>query len=319
MAGLAGPAAAAGAAIAGAAVVAWDFAKAAAEDADQAQVLAGTLDRVTSATSEQIDAVEDWITATSIATGVADSELRPALGRLATVTGDVTEAQKLLTLAMDIAAQTGKPLETVAKAVGRAASGSTGPLEKLTGVIAKGGPGAKSWATYQQQLNEKFAGAQAEKASTYGGKLDKIANAMDEAQEALGEHLLPYLEDFTGWLTSPEGTKAIKDAANAVGALADNLETLWGWYQRIDNAVPEGFLWKFRADPDDYWPDEWPWQRAAAPTAATPTAAAPTARSGGNVTVNVTGTLDPLSTAQAVRRALAADSARGGTVRVRQL
>lgn len=315
MSGLAGPAAAAGAAIAGAAIVAWDFAKAAAEDADQAAVLAATLGRVTGATTTQVAAVEDWITATSIASGVADSELRPALGRLATVTGDVTEAQGLLTLAMDIAAATGKPLEVVTKAVGRASQGSTGPLEKLTGVINTGGKGAAAWAPYQDRLNAAFGGAQATKADTYGGKLQKISNALDEAQEALGENLLPYLEDFTAWLTSPEGQKAIEDTASAVEDLASSLSTLWEWFQKVDNLAPEGFLWNFRGwDADNYWPDNWPWGNPGSGRTTSSTATRATA-----TTINVTGALDPLTTAQTVRRALASDAARGGTVRVRQL
>jgi len=96
------------AALAGAAVAAYgvklavDGVKAAIED-EQAQVkLAGSLERVTGATKDQIAAVEEQILKTSLATGVADDELRPALDRLTRSTKNVDQSQKLLNLALDI-------------------------------------------------------------------------------------------------------------------------------------------------------------------------------------------------------------------------
>ena len=83
------PAAAALGAIGVAAVGA---AKAAMEDAAAQEHLAGVLERTTGATDAQIAATEDWISKTALATGVADDELRPALEKIATATGDVSES-----------------------------------------------------------------------------------------------------------------------------------------------------------------------------------------------------------------------------------
>lgn len=314
IAGAAGPIAGVAAGLAGAAVVAWDLAKAAAEDARAASTLAGTLERVTGATKADVDAVEEWISARALAVGVADDELRPALGRLATVTGDVTEAQTLLNLALDIQAQTGKPLEAVVKALGRAYSGSTGPLEKLTGLTFDGGKNAGTWATTQQRLNEKFGGAAAQRAETSAQKFERMSIAFDEAQEALGAELLPYLEDFASWVTSPEGGQTIADFVDTIGDGVEALKTFYEWVERLNNFVPDGFLWKFRADPDDYWPDRWPWQTSATgSTTARATTSAVSAASAPGVVVY--GALDPQETARAVQRVVQGGNARAGRKR----
>ncbi len=68
---------------------------------------------------------------TSLATGVADDQLRPALQRLAVSTKSTEEAQKLLTLALDISKASGKDLETVTNALGRAQDGNVTSLGRL--------------------------------------------------------------------------------------------------------------------------------------------------------------------------------------------
>jgi hypothetical protein len=323
MGGLAQGALAAGAAIAGAAVVAWDLATAAAEDADQADQLAGALRRVTGASDAQIASVEDLITQLSLATGVADSELRPAFQRLATTTGSIQEATELLGLAMDIAAQTGKPLATVATALGKAAQGSSAPLAKLTGIVLDGDKGAKAWAENQRKLTDRFGGAAQEKANTYAGKAQRIANAFSEAQEAVGEQLLPYLEDFADWISSPDGGKALADFTEDMGELAQTISDAVRFLQQLNDKVeeferivsaPTSFLRDLLRGNIDL-PDlpDWITGRASGQ------ASAGAGTRAASVTVNVTGAVDPSSTARQVRTLLNNDQMRGGYVRARQL
>ena len=89
-----------------------------ADEAAQAK-LATTLQNVTGATNAQIQATESYITKTSLATGVTDDDLRPSLDRLVRSTKDVTEAQRLQQIALDVSAGTGKSLSAVSE-VGRA-------------------------------------------------------------------------------------------------------------------------------------------------------------------------------------------------------
>ena len=99
-----------GAAFAAAAVAAGAFAvkigvdgvKAALEDEKAQRILALTLANTTGATKQQVAAIETYITKTALATGVTDDQLRPAFARLVRSTKDTEEAQKLLSLALDI-------------------------------------------------------------------------------------------------------------------------------------------------------------------------------------------------------------------------
>ena len=124
-------AAAAAAAAAYAGKLAIEGVKAAIEDEAAQKRLALALENVTAATDAQIASVEEQILKTSLATGVADDKLRPALQRLAVATGSVERSQELLTLALDVSAATGKDVETVANALGKAYEGNTASLARL--------------------------------------------------------------------------------------------------------------------------------------------------------------------------------------------
>ncbi len=105
--------------------------KAAIED-EKAQVsLAQTLRNTTKATDQQIAATEDYIDATARATGIADDQLRPSLDRLVRSTKDVTQAQKLQQLALDISAGTSKDLATVTEALSKGLDGNLGALKRI--------------------------------------------------------------------------------------------------------------------------------------------------------------------------------------------
>lgn len=140
-------------ALGGLAVAGFAFAKAAVEDEKSAAVLAGSLKNLTNATEPQIAALEDFILQTSLATGVADDKLRPALNRLVRSTKDVNEAQDLMNLALDISAATGKDAESVANALAKANDGNVTALKKL-GITL--GDNATNLVEYNKE-NEKLS------------------------------------------------------------------------------------------------------------------------------------------------------------------
>jgi len=201
-----GKKAAAAFAVAGAAAVAYagklavDGVKAAIED-EQAQLrLANALKAATGATDAQIKATEDMILQTSLATGVADDQLRPALQRLAVSTKDTEQAQKLLTLALDISKASGKDLETVTNALGRAQDGNVISLGRLGLGLSKAELSTLTFTEVQQKLADLYGGAAAENADTFQGKIDRLKVGFDEAKESLGTALLPEIEKFIGFL-----------------------------------------------------------------------------------------------------------------------
>lgn len=168
--------------------------KAAIADEKAQTQLAIALENATGATTAQIKATEDYILKTSLATGVTDDNLRPALGRLVRSTGDVAEAQKLLSQALDIAAATGKPLETVSNALGKAYDGNTAALGKLGIGLSSAELKTMSFQQVQGRLSDLFGGAAAANAETYSGRIARMQIAFDEAKETIGFALLPILE-----------------------------------------------------------------------------------------------------------------------------
>ena len=191
-----GKAFAAAAAAAGAAAIAIGIegVKAAIADEKAQTQLALALENATGATQAQIKATEDSILQMSLATGVADDELRPALGRLVRSTGDITKAQDLLSTALDISAATGKPVEAIANSLAKAYDGNTAALGKLGVGLSTAELKTMSFEQVQGRLTELFGGAAARNADTYAGQIARVQIAFDEAKETLGTALLPILD-----------------------------------------------------------------------------------------------------------------------------
>ena len=190
------------AALAGLTAAAGLSVKAAIEDTAQQAELARTLQATTDATEAQVAAVESYIAETEKAAAVSDSELRPAFANLVRATGDVTKAQELMTLALDVAAATGKDLETVTEALQEGFQGEVGPLKELdkslTDMIASGASADEVMA----QLAKTFGGAAQESTETLEGRFKLMKIELDNAKEAIGKALLPVLEELLPILES---------------------------------------------------------------------------------------------------------------------
>ena len=171
-----------------------DGVKAAIEDEKAQTQLALALKNATGATEGAIAATEQFILQQSLATGVADDELRPALQRLALSTGDVKKAQDLLKIAMDVSTATGKPLEAVANSLGKAYDGNTTALGRLGIGLSAAELKTMSFTDVQGRLTDLFGGAAAANADTYSGRIARMQIAFDEAKETIGFALLPILE-----------------------------------------------------------------------------------------------------------------------------
>jgi phage-related protein len=176
--------------------------KAAIEDEKAQTQLALALENATGATKGQIAATEQAILQMSLATGVADDDLRPALGRLVRSTGDITKAQDLLTTALDVSTATGKPLETVANALGKAYDGNTAALGKLGIGLSSAELKTMNFTEVQGKLSDLFGGAAARNADTYAGRIARMQVAFNEAKETIGYALLPILEKVINFINN---------------------------------------------------------------------------------------------------------------------
>ena len=176
--------------------VGYDAVKAATEDQKSQALLANSLRNTVSATDASIAATEAWISTTQAAFGVADDQLRPALGRLAAVTGSITKAQTLLGVAMDISAARTIDLETASALVAKGYGGNIGALKKLFPQISAATVKSKDFAAALREISGETKGAAAAAANTLAGQMMRIKLAFGEASESLGYKLLPQVQAF---------------------------------------------------------------------------------------------------------------------------
>lgn len=128
--------------------------------------------------------------------GIIDDKLRPAYSRLAIATRDSAETQRLMGIAMDISANTGKDLEAVSQALAKAYLGNNASLSKLNVGIAKADLLTKSFKEITDQLAVTFAGAAKSSADTFSGSMDKLAIASNNAKEIIGTSLINALQSL---------------------------------------------------------------------------------------------------------------------------
>jgi len=171
-------------AVAAAAIGAFAIAsvKAAAEDEAGQKKLEETIRNTTSATADQIAGIDKYVTAQSIATATTDDVIRPALSRLLRATGDLTKAQELLTLSQEISVATGKPLEAVTNAIGKAFEGSNTALSKLGIGIDAATLKTLTFDQTQQLLNQTFDGFIENQSETAAFKFQQISIAVNESK-----------------------------------------------------------------------------------------------------------------------------------------
>ena len=236
-------AAAATAAAAYAGKLAIEGVKAAIEDEAAQKRLATALENVTGATEAQIAAIEEQILQTSLATGVADDKLRPALQRLAVATGSVEKSQELLSLALDISAATGKDVESVSLALAKAYDGNLGSLTRLGVGISAAEAKTLGFEGVVQQLSDTFGGSAKTQAETFEGRIARLNVAFDEAKESVGTALLPIIEKLLTFITNTviPGFTSFKESAidPVITAIKNNKGAFEGLYNFAkDTLVP---------------------------------------------------------------------------------
>ena len=202
--------------------------KAAIEDSAAQAILAKTLENVTGATDSQVAAIEKQISVMSLATGVADDELRPAFASLVRVTQDVTTANEGLQLAMDISAGTGKDLASVSDALAKAYGGNYKALGLLSPELKAMIKSGASLDEIMVALSKTFGGQAAVAAGTAQGQFKRLNVALDEAKESIGMALLPavmavlpYLISFGNW--AADHTGILLGVGTAIAAISTAL------------------------------------------------------------------------------------------------
>ena len=139
--------------------------------------------------------VNQYIDNLALLSGISGGVLTDAFNSLSQATEDVTTAQRLLNTALDVAAGTGKDLRTVTSALQRAYLGETTALAKLRIGYTTADLKARDFDEVLAELQDKFQGSSAKAADTLAGKMARLTESVEQAQEAFGEGLVKGLQD----------------------------------------------------------------------------------------------------------------------------
>ena len=226
--------------------------KGAMEDQKAQVQLEKSIRNTTNATSQQINGLRSFISTTQFSTGVLDDQLRPALNSLVLATGDVEKSQKLLTLALDISAGTGKDLESVTTALSKAAGGQFTALQRLGVGLDKSVIATKDLDLITGILTNKFSGQAAAATQTFGGQVQLLNAYFQEAKETIGFAFIQAIESVVGQGGAADQIgKALVNIAEEIGYVIIGTITLTDRMYDLGNSfvdaakkaglLPEGF------------------------------------------------------------------------------
>jgi hypothetical protein len=174
--------------------------------------------------------------------GIVDDKLRPAYTKLAIATRDTAETERLMGIAMDISANSGKDLESVTAALSKAYLGNNATLSKLGIGISKADLKTKSFKEITDQLAVTFAGAAKTSADSFAGSMDKLAIASNNAKEIIGTSLINALQSLGDDDSISTLGADIEGAATSLANFVDSIVYLKEQVKSIPGAGIFGYL-----------------------------------------------------------------------------
>jgi len=139
------------------------------------------------------ESLEKWINTQQQKTSIADDKQRSSLASLIRVTGDLTKAQDLLSLAMDISVGMNEDLEASTSKLMYALSGNWGMIERYIPALKQAKTEEEKWL----MLRQLFVGQAEEYGKTVAGQFELLKNNIGDIKEAIGSVLLPILKDLS--------------------------------------------------------------------------------------------------------------------------
>ena len=186
-----------------------------AADDKAAKVLSKTLNNLGLAFADP--AVKTFISELEKQYGVLDDKLRPAYQMLLTSTGDYLKSQDLLRTALDLSAQSGVDVVSVAADLSKAYAGNTRGLMKYQLGLTKAEIAAMSFEEILAQVAKVSSGQAQIAADSYAGSLDKLSVASANVAETLGKDLVDALAILGGEGGLPKTLSLIESIAGAIG------------------------------------------------------------------------------------------------------
>ncbi|MFA7218479.1 MAG: phage tail tape measure protein [Dehalococcoidales bacterium] len=171
--------------------------------------------------------LESWIDSMQQATSYADDEQREALSNLVALTGDLTEAQELLTVGMDLARWKSLDLKTATDLLAKVYAGDMGTLKRYGIILDENTSSTAALAKIQE-----LAAGQAEAyGETTAGQMDLIKNNLGDLGEAIGavleddvndaiKNINEIIQSIKNWTNeNPELTSTLVKVAGGMGSV----------------------------------------------------------------------------------------------------
>jgi len=181
--------------------------------------------------------VELYIANLQKATGVLDDELRPALQTILTASGSLTQSQRALGIALDIAAGTGKSVVEVSAAIAKGYAGQTTALSRLGAGISKTTLASGDMNKILDEASNKFSGQSLARLDTYAGKMDVLKTSAANASETIGKGLLDSLSMIGKDQNIASLGTAMEKVATTIANVVIGLSSILGRIISIGSAI----------------------------------------------------------------------------------
>lgn len=182
---------------------------------------------------------EGFIQRLQMQTGILDDELRPAFAQLAQITGSVAKSQRLLQLAFDVSAGSGKDINSVVDILTRAYLGNRKGLKQLNLAYTDAELKAMNFSDILGLLTKQYAGQGAASVEGFEGKMRLLNVAAEDAAETIGTSLINSLELLSDDKSIQSTTKRMNNLSKAIGR---NIEATAGLIAEIKKIPGAGVI-----------------------------------------------------------------------------
>ena len=171
-------------------------------------VLNNTLHNTVGANEAVMASTEAYIKQAALRYNFTTDQLIPSLSTLVVATKDVSKAENLQHLAMDISIGRGKDLNAVSVALGKAYDGNFNALKRLQIPLSESIIKNKDFNAAIKELTASMGGNAAAAADTFAGRVGRIGIAFDIVKKTIGNAIIvalqPFLDKFMQFLPQIE-------------------------------------------------------------------------------------------------------------------
>lgn len=168
--------------------------------------------------------------------GIVKEELRPAFAQLAQVTGSIAKSQNLLNLAFDVAAGSGKEINSVVDILTKAYLGNRKGLKALNLAYTDAELKAMDFNEVLGLLTAQYAGSGAASLEGFEGKMRKLNVASNKAAETIGKSLINAIQTLSKDDSIDTTVTKMDNLSKAVGRNIEAVADLIAEIQKIPGA-----------------------------------------------------------------------------------